>query len=335
MRSIAVALAVSFVMGCTTQSPLLAEAKPLRVQAMQVDSRAIAMKHLDNHQYTQAALMLKRHVNEHPEDLEATFSLAKALYRDHDYDSAKGYISQLETIAPNAPDTLEAKSWIIHDPAFTRTAEQRQKDASLAVLALSVYRGELPKTLITQTPIMTPQPAIEVAPLPAMEAPLVMQRMEKKMAKASPTSRAPLLQANTTMPEQSSSSGEEALVPARQPIQPDPALVKDAPKKGDDIAEMKALMKQMMMMQMMRGASNSNPFAAMQGDGGASNPTSSFMNPMMMQMMQQQGNAPTAQNAQSAQFMQQMMQQSMMQNMNNMFNQGNDNNQNNGGGFGF
>jgi|GEM_PF-5107258 len=355
MRLLALAVALSFVSATVGQSDLPAHAAGLKMQSMQVNTRAIAMKHLADQNYRQAALMLERHVIEHPEDLEATFSLAKAYYRDMEFDKAKRYISQMEDIAPNDAKTLEAQNWTLHDPAFTRTAEQRQKDSSLAVLALSVSRGELPKLLISDAaPVPVIVPESPTAPnritLPVRTP--MMDAVSTRSGRAASPMSIPVIREQTMTPETSASPVEAGPVPARQPVRisekkPKTFAAMMAPKdmdkvdaKGDDdITEMKALMKQMMMMQMAQGSANNNPFSGMQGGMGGQN--SSFINPMMMQMMQQQqgmsGTGQNAgQNAQNAQMMQQMMQQSMMQNMNNMFNQNNDNNgQSNSNGFGF
>lgn len=317
----------------SSHQPAYPPLNPSSVQPM--TTRQIAFNALKQGQIRQAHVLLETWVDEHPDDLEATFQVAQSSYELGHIELMHRYIEQLQTLSPQSMWTKKALAWAETTPEWkVPVAVQAQNKALFSFL--SSIAEEAP------TPVNTPRLN---ASLPTQEASLEAKTPRSPVVPPmDPSARFTTNAPSTDTPTMSLPDLKEGLI---APSEASPAVSSKAsteapptatasqrspsttttPNTGEilpltqaQITQNFQMLQQLMMMQMMNN-NNSNGMAM-----NMNNPLS--MLPMMMP--QGQGANPANGNTQA---FSQMMQNSLLNNMNGLFNTNTPNS--NDSGFGF
>ena len=309
-----------------------------------LNSRRIALEALKQGQTRQALVLLESWVEEHPEDLEAFFHLAKASYTLGDFSAMRRYLATLNTLAPQDAITQQALAWANPLPQAKPPTVEDEKNTALLNLARSVANNQ-------PTPMPFRSPAPKTSPPPATLEEATTPRLPSTEALKTPASPTPLPMVKEGAVDQSTQAQqapqESAPNPPKTPVSPSlgnnptvgvaaslQASASPAPLTQEQIAQNFQMLQQLMMMQLMNNSSNSfnpsNPMNMMM-NGQGMNGLNMFNGTMLNNTML---NNPNATPAMTPQVMNQLMQNSLLNNMNGMFNTTPDA-QNNNGGLGF
>jgi hypothetical protein len=310
------------------------------------NSLRIALEALKQGQTRQALVLLESWVEEHPEDLEAFFYLAKASYALGDFPAMRRYLATLNTLAPQDAITQQALAWANPLPEAKPPTVEDEKNTALLNLARSVANSQTPSTPFRSPAPKTPSkppatleektapsvPSTEALKTPASPTPLPMVQEgavdQSTQAQQPPQESVP----NKAKTPVSSNQANSPSVGAAASLQ---ASASPAPLTQEQIAQNFQMLQQLMMMQLMNNSSNSfnpnNPMNMMMMNGQGMNGLNMFNGTMLNNTML---NNPNATPAMTPQVMNQLMQNSLLNNMNGMFNTTPDA-QNNNGGLGF
>jgi hypothetical protein len=300
-----------------------------------LNSRSIALEALKQGQTRQALVLLESWVDDHPEDLDAFFHLAKAHYQLGDFVAMRRYLATLKTLAPQDAVTRNALAWASTVPESKAPTADDEKNRALLNVARSVAEAKTLPSPFSAKPMPKPAfPETNASQVKSIEntttnreetttIPVVKEATveEKNSSPTMQNTAQSTTQNKSKIPNPSSST-----VGAAATVQTPSSTT---PLTQEQIDQNFQMLQQLMMMQMMSNSQNgmntSNPMAMMMNGQGMNG-----MNALNM-MNGQSGLNPTM----NPQMMNQMMQNSLLNNMNGMFNTNNDNQNNNNSGFGF
>ncbi|XVJ52274.1 MAG: hypothetical protein HEQ32_09485 [Vampirovibrio sp.] len=317
----------------SSHQPAYPPLNPSSVQPM--STRQIAFNALKQGQIRQAHVLLETWVEEHPDDLEATFQVAKSSYQLGHIELMHRYIEQLQTLSPQSMWTKKALAWAETTPQWkVPVAVQAQNKALFSFLASIAEETPTPVNVAPVERKLPTQEASLEAKTPRSPVASPMDPSPRSTTNApstdTPTTSLPELKEGLIAPSEASPAVSAKAAAEAPPIatasQRSPSTT-TTPNTGEippltqaQITQNFQMLQQLMMMQMMNN-NNSNGTAM-----NMNNPLS--MLPMMMP--QGQGTNPANGNTQA---FSQMMQNSLLNNMNGLFNTNTPNN--NDSGFGF
>ncbi len=301
-----------------------------------LNSRSIALEALKQGQTRQGVVLLDSWLDDHPEDLDAFFQLAKANYHLGDFSTMRRNLATLKTLAPQDVVTQNAWAWASGIPEAKTPTVDDEKNKVLLNLARSVAQEKESSSPFTMKDASVkgdvrnespfPSKALEpqdisvekTSPLPLVKEALVDEKINSPVAPNTVASQKDV----KAPPPTASTVGAAASVQAPS----------TTPLTQEQIAQNFQMLQQLMMMQMVNNSQNgmntNNPMTMMMMNGQGN---SGMNNLNGLNMMNNQGVNP----AMNPQMMNQMMQNALLNNMNGMFNTNNDNQNNNNNGFGF